>query len=149
MEVSEAQMLADDVHKGLDAPLRLHREAALQKLDKRLQDGSAADQQAFLEAMCSRVLQLLPSEVWQHRLGGFDATKVCLPLTQQRSCRRPAVMAMPRRHERVQLRNVMISRLQALVPALPHSSAFLESFLAACQDHLEVRRRAIGATFSP
>lgn len=82
MEVSEAQMLADDVHKGLGAPLRLHREAALQKLDKRLQDGSAADQQAFLEAMCSRVLQLLPSEVWQHRLGGFDAAKVCLPLTQ-------------------------------------------------------------------
>lgn len=78
MANSEGAPSTGDIISGLQDPLRLHREAALQKLERQLQDRDAADRQAFLDAICTGVLQLLNSDVWQHRLGGFDAAKVHL-----------------------------------------------------------------------
>lgn len=76
MADSQATSPLSDIMSGLQDPLRLHREAALQKLEGRLQDREAADRHAFLDAITEGVLQLLSSDVWQHRLGAFDAAQV-------------------------------------------------------------------------
>lgn len=76
MSIGEATSLAEDVISGLQAPVRLHRDAALQKLEQRSKGSGAAGQQAFLDAICDGLLRLLPSDVWQHRLGAFEAAQV-------------------------------------------------------------------------
>lgn len=141
MELTEAEKLADDVKDGLEAPLRLHREAALQKLDKRLQDVGAQEQQAFLDAMCTRVLQLLPSKTWQHRLGGFDAGKVSPYLMQRHLAWVCSLLpGVGGSLLSASACSPSASMLQVLVPALPEASTFFESLLTACKRHLEVRR---------
>ena len=73
---SEAERLASEIQTSLHNGLRLHREAALQKLEQLLHDTAAVEQDAFRLAMCALDLQLLSSDAWQHRLGGFDAAQV-------------------------------------------------------------------------
>jgi hypothetical protein len=76
MACSDAESSVEDIAEGLGASLRLHREAALHKLECRLR--SPNDRQSFLDDVCLCTLQLLSSDVWQQRLGGFDAAKVML-----------------------------------------------------------------------
>jgi hypothetical protein len=74
MACSNAKPSVEDIEEGLGASLRLHREAALHKLECRLRNST--NRQSFLDDVCPFILQLLSSEVWQQRLGGFDAAKV-------------------------------------------------------------------------
>lgn len=78
MASSGAETSAEGIMKGLGADLRLHREAALQKLECHLQRLDAADRQTFLAGICSGVLLLIDADSWQQRLGGFAAAKVLL-----------------------------------------------------------------------
>lgn len=79
MSISEGDQLAGDIISGLQAPVRLHRDAALQKLEQRLRGSGAVGQQACLDAICNDLLRLLSSDVWQHRLGGFEAAQMVIP----------------------------------------------------------------------
>lgn len=73
-----AKQLASDIKMGLEAPLRLKREAALSRLAKQLNNDSASEEGgAFRDAMCCEVLQLLADSQWQPRLGGLDAAQAC------------------------------------------------------------------------
>lgn len=72
-----ASHMATDIQTGLQAPFRLHREAALLKLNARLKHGSSdANVTEFREAICVVVLDLLSSQDWHSRLGGLCAAKV-------------------------------------------------------------------------
>lgn len=76
MAGSDAVSSVEDIREGLGATLRLHREAALHKLEYRLRNTD--ERQSFLDNVGPCILQLLRSDIWQQRLGGFDAAKVML-----------------------------------------------------------------------
>ena len=73
-----AEQLASEIYAGLEAPMRLKREAALSRLAKQLNNGNAgAEGEEFRAAMCRAVLRLLAADEWQSRLGGLEAAQVC------------------------------------------------------------------------
>ena len=76
MAGSDAESSFEDIREGLGASLRLHREGALHKLECRMRNPDK--RQAFLDDVGPCILQLLTSDIWQQRLGGFDAAKVML-----------------------------------------------------------------------
>lgn len=75
---AEAEQLASEIRAGLEAPMRLKREAALSQLAKQLNNGNAgAEGEEFRAAMCRAVPRLLAADEWQSRLGGLEAAQVC------------------------------------------------------------------------